>query len=83
MLLERLSAEAPRFGHLALPALFLHVAYDVVCNTVHSRLAEPMREDCSNLTEATIMTGHELTLEPPDDVYREPAKWIKANRLIA
>ena len=75
------AAEAPRFGQLKLPALFLHAAYDVVCDTVHSRLAEPMREDCSNLTEATIMGGHELTLECPDDVNAEIAKWIECNQL--
>ena len=75
------AAEAPRFGHLDLAALFLHAAYDVVCDTVHSRLADLMREDCSNLTEATIMAGHELTLERPDDVNAEIAKWVKANQL--
>jgi len=77
------AAEAPRFGHLALPALFLHAAYDVVCDTVRSRLADPMREDCSNLTEATITGGHELMLERPDAVNAEIAKWIEANRLSA
>ena len=76
------AAEAPRFGHLTLPALFLHAAYDVVCDTVHSRLAEPMREDCSNLTEATIMGGHELTLERPAEVNAAIAKWIEGNRLL-
>ena len=76
------AAEAPRFGQLTLPALFLHAAYDVVCNTVHSRLANPMREDCSNLTEATIMGGHELTLERPDEVNAAIAKWIESKRLL-
>ncbi|WP_428390471.1 alpha/beta fold hydrolase [Lichenicoccus sp.] len=75
------AAEAPRFGHLTLPALFLHAAYDVVCATVHSRLADPMREDCSNLTEVTITGGHALTLECPDDVNGAIAKWAEANRL--
>ena len=77
------AAEAPRFGHLTLPALFLHAEYDIVCDTVRSRLADPMREDCSNLTEATITGGHELTLERPNEVNAAMAAWIEANRLSA
>ena len=76
------AAEASRFGRLDLPALFLNAAYDVVCDTVHSRLAEPMRDDCTDLTEATIMGGHELTLERPDEVNAEIAKWIEAKNLF-
>ena len=34
---------APNGGKLAMPVLFLHGAYDTTCETVHSRLAEPMR----------------------------------------
>ena len=28
------AAEAPRFGRLTLPALFLHAGRDVVCDTI-------------------------------------------------
>ena len=31
-------------GKLAMPVLFLHGAYDTTCETMHSRLAEPMRQ---------------------------------------
>ena len=72
------AAEAPRFGRLALPALFLHAAWDVTCDTLHSRLADPMREDCSDLTEATIMGGHELMLERAGAVNAEIAQWLDA-----
>ena len=37
---------------LNMPVLFLHAAYDYVCETLVSRLAEPMRANCDNLTEA-------------------------------
>jgi hypothetical protein len=37
------------------PALFLHAARNVVCDTVHSRLAEPMREDCADLTASNLL----------------------------
>ena len=76
------AAEAPDFGRLTLPALFLHAEHDVVCDTVRSRLAEPMREDCADLTEITIDGGHMLMLERPEAVNRAIAAWC-AGRLDA
>lgn len=75
------AAEAPRFGRLTLPALFLHATRDVVCDTVHSRLAEPMREDCADLTEVTITGGHGLTLECPDEVNGAITGWLSVKHL--
>ena len=75
------AAEAPRFGHLTLPALLLHAAHDVVCDTVHGRLAEPMREDCADLTEVTPGAGHELMLESPEAVNQAIAGWLSARQL--
>ena len=68
-------AEANDFGRLTLPALFLHATRDTVCDTTASRLAEPMREDCTNLTERTIEAGHALMLESPDAVNNAIADW--------
>ena len=75
------AAEAPHFGKLSLPALFLHAAHDTTCNTVRSRLADPMREDCADLTEATIDAGHESMLERPDEVNQAIAAWLSAKQL--
>jgi pimeloyl-ACP methyl ester carboxylesterase len=74
------AAEAPDFGELRLPVLFLHAAHDAVCNTVHGRLAEPMREDCVDLVEVTIHAGHESMLERPADVNMAMAEWLAAKR---
>jgi len=71
------AAEAPNFGRLTLPALFLHAAWDTVCDTVHSQLADPMREDCADLTEITIEAGHELMLERSDEVNSAIAEWLR------
>ncbi len=71
------AAEAPNFGRLTLPALFLHAAWDTVCDTVRSRLADPMREDCADLTEVTIEAGHELMLEHSDQVNSAIAEWLR------
>ncbi len=52
---------------------------DTVCDTVGSRLAEPMREDCANLTEVTLDAGHALMLERPAEVNATIEQWLKAH----
>ena len=61
---------------LEMPVLFLHAAYDYVCETIDSRLAEPMRAHCANLSEATVASGHWMAQERPDRVNAELAKWL-------
>lgn len=63
---------------LTMPVLFLHAAYDYVCETVESRLADPMRANCSNLTEAVVKSGHWMAQEKPVDVNAALAKWLAA-----
>jgi pimeloyl-ACP methyl ester carboxylesterase len=63
---------------LAMPVLFLHAAYDYVCETIDSRLAEPMRANCANLTEATVASGHWMAQEKPREVSAALAKWLSA-----
>ncbi len=72
------AAQAPNFGRLTLPALFLHAARDTVCDTLGSRLAEPMREDCADLTEVTLDAGHALMLERPAKVNTAIEQWLEA-----
>jgi pimeloyl-ACP methyl ester carboxylesterase len=74
------AAAAPDGGRLAMPVLFLHAAHDQVCETVHSRLAEPMRRDCADLTEATVASGHWMAQEKPAAVNTALARWL-ATRL--
>lgn len=52
-------------GRLAQPVLFVHAQQDTVCDTKTSRLAEPMRRLCANLTEATVDAGHLPQWEAP------------------
>ncbi|MFZ1886808.1 MAG: alpha/beta hydrolase [Candidatus Binataceae bacterium] len=63
-------------GYLDMPALFLNARYDYVCECTHSRLAEPMRAFCRNLTELTIRSGHWMAQEKPLEVNAALAKWI-------
>ncbi|HEY5105290.1 MAG TPA: alpha/beta hydrolase [Caulobacteraceae bacterium] len=72
------AARARQNWRLAMPALFLHGAYDYVCETIDSRLAEPMRGHCANLTEEVVNSGHWMAQEKPDAVNAALAKWLAA-----
>ena len=74
------ATEAPNKGILLLPVLFIHASWDSVCNSAHSKLSEPMRRDCEDLSEITIEAGHSVMLERPDEVNEAIAEWI-VNRL--
>jgi pimeloyl-ACP methyl ester carboxylesterase len=76
----RYAARARDGGRLQLPVLFVHATYDAVCETVDSRLAEPMRADCTDLTERVVDAGHWLPLEKPDEVNAALADWLRPLR---
>jgi pimeloyl-ACP methyl ester carboxylesterase len=59
-----------------MPVLFVHAAYDFVCETVDSGLALPMREACANLTEATIYCGHWMAQEKPLELNATLSRWL-------
>ncbi len=69
-------------GKLRMPVLFLHGDFDYTCETMVSRLAEPMRGDCENLTEVVVPSGHWMAQEKPVAVNAAIAKWL-ATRLPA
>jgi pimeloyl-ACP methyl ester carboxylesterase len=62
--------------HLPMPVLFLHAEYDYVCTTIDTRLSEPMRAHCANLSEAVVKSGHWMAQEKPERVNAELAKWL-------
>ena len=72
----RFAAGASDGGRLSLPVLFLHGEYDYVCETVNSRLANPMRQDCARLTEAVVSSGHWMAQEQPGAVNAALARWL-------
>ena len=71
-----LAAKAANGGMLEMPVLFLHGEYDYTCETVASRLAEPMRQHCRNLTEVIVRSGHWMAQEKPIVVNAALAKWL-------
>lgn len=46
--------KAKHEGRLKMPVLFVEAKFDTICDTVNSRLAEPMRKMCDKLTECSI-----------------------------
>lgn len=65
---------------LRMPVLFLHGAFDTTCETLDSRLAEPMRAHCEDLTEFVVPSGHWMAQECPREVNAALARWM-ASRL--
>lgn len=70
------AARSVNGGRLTMPVLFLHGTYDWVCQTVTSRLAEPMREDCADLMEVVVPSGHWMAQERPAEVNAALARWL-------
>lgn len=66
------------YPELRMPVLFVHAAWDAICETRGSRLAEPMRAACTDLTETTIDAGHEVMLEAPAETTTALATWLAA-----
>ena len=62
--------------HLKMPVLFVHAEYDAVCETLQSRLAEPMRAQCEDLTEAVVASGHWMAQEQPVAVNAALSRWL-------
>jgi len=69
-------AARAKASRLTMPVLFVHAAHDYVCETLDSRLAEPMRAHCADLTEATVASGHWIAQEKPIEVNAALAKWL-------
>jgi pimeloyl-ACP methyl ester carboxylesterase len=72
------AAKARSGGALTMPVLFFHGEYDYTCETVASRLAEPMRRDCRDLTEVIVASGHWMAQEKPTAVNAGLARWLAA-----
>lgn len=63
-------------GYLDMPVLFLAAQYDYVCESVTSRLAEPMRERCKTLDEVVVKSGHWMAQERPAEVNFALLRWL-------
>jgi soluble epoxide hydrolase/lipid-phosphate phosphatase len=72
------NSQAPGGGKLGRdkPVLFIHARFDFVCATLTTRIVDPMREACENLTEVTIEAGHNVHFEKPEEVNAAVARFL-------
>lgn len=63
-------------GILTMPCLFIQAKFDTVCDTVNSRLLEPMTQLCKNFSFANIDAGHWVALEKPAETNAILVKWL-------
>ncbi|KAF9877518.1 hypothetical protein CkaCkLH20_05218 [Colletotrichum karsti] len=73
---SKFALKAPNGGRLSYPVLFIGAQWDSVCDTSISRLAEPMRELCDDLTEVTIEAGHWVAMERPQETNAAIVRWL-------
>ena len=59
-----------------MPVLFIAAQYDSTCESITSRLAEPMRKYCRRLSETVVYSGHWMAQEKPLEVNAALARWL-------
>lgn len=64
-------------SRITIPVLFIHATYDYVCQTVDTKLSEPMKKTCVDLTEAIIEAGHWVATEKRQETNDALEKWLK------
>lgn len=70
------AVEARDGGRLAMPVLFLVGSDEPTCECIRSRLAEPMKAHCADLTTAVLPSGHWLAQERPHEVNSALVAWL-------
>ena len=72
---------APDGGRLRQPVLFVNGEFDGICDITRSRLGEPMRRTCRNLSVTSLPAGHWLPLERKTDLIQAIRSWVVTKRL--
>jgi pimeloyl-ACP methyl ester carboxylesterase len=69
---------APDNGRLRQPVLYINGDRDAICDINRSRLGEPMRHACENLSVTSLQAGHWLPLECKSESVEAIRSWLKA-----
>ena len=75
------AGEAPHDGRLGQPILFVNGAFDALCDTGQSRIGEPMRQVCADLSLTEQAAGHWLPLERKIELADDIRRWADAKQL--
>lgn len=70
------AAEAVNGGYLDMPVLFLEAEFDYTCETIISRLVDPMKIFARKLTMRRVPSGHWMAQERPTHVNAHLARWL-------
>lgn len=68
-------------GNLSQPVLFVNDEYEPFSNINLSKVGDPMRKACSNLTVIDQPSGHWVTLERKSELTETIRSWAKLNGL--
>jgi len=72
---------APDDGCLRQPALFVNGEFDGICDITRSRLGEPMRAACQDLSVTSLPAGHWLPLECKTELAQAIRSWLEKKGL--
>ena len=75
------AGEAPNGGQLGHPVLFVNGTSDALCDTGQSRIGEPMRQACADLSLTEQAGGHWLPLERKIELVDDIRRWADAKLL--
>jgi soluble epoxide hydrolase/lipid-phosphate phosphatase len=70
-------------GRLDFPVLFIEAAYDTICDTVNSNLAETQKKLVKDLSFVSVSSGHFVPVEKPQEVNKAIADWLDSKKLSA
>jgi pimeloyl-ACP methyl ester carboxylesterase len=68
-------------GSLQQPVLFVNGQFDSICDINRSRIGEPMRDACHDLTVVNQPAGHWLPLERKAELTEAIRSWIRSKAL--
>jgi len=67
-------------GRLRQPVLYINGKWDAICDINRSRLGEPMRNACRDLSVTNLDGGHWLPLERKTEVVEAMRSWLQTNQ---
>jgi pimeloyl-ACP methyl ester carboxylesterase len=72
---------APEGGQLRQPVLFVNGDFDSICDITRTRLGDPMRSTCPNLSVTSLPAGHWLPLECKAQLVQAIRSWLKTKNV--
>jgi pimeloyl-ACP methyl ester carboxylesterase len=72
---------APGGGRLIQPVLFVNGDFDGICDITRTRLGDPMKKTCKDLTVKSLPAGHWLPLECKAEFVGAVRSWLKTRSL--